>query len=54
MPIQQQEPANAGTKEDKFKQQYDKKFKGYDKKIKDLKKELKGYRQASEQKKETE
>ena len=43
IPVQQ-------DKEDKFKQQYDKKFKGYDKKIKDLKKELKGYRQASEQK----
>ena len=49
MPVQQQEP-----KEDKFKQQYEKKFKTYDKKISNLKKELKGYRQASEQKKETE
>ena len=38
MPVQQQEP-----KEDKFKQQYEKKFKTYDKKIRDLKKELKGY-----------
>jgi len=38
MPMQQQEP-----KEDKFKQQYEKKFKTYDKKISNLKKELKGY-----------
>jgi hypothetical protein len=35
-PIQQQQ-----DKEDKFKKQYEKKFKGYDKKIRDLRKELK-------------
>ena len=35
-PIPQQQ-----DKEDKFKKQFDKKFKGYDKKIRDLKKELK-------------
>ena len=34
-------PVKEMEKEDKFKQQYDKKFKTYDKKIRDLKKELK-------------
>ena len=47
-------PVQQEPKEDKFKQQYDKKFKGYDKKIKDLKKELKGYQKVEVVKKETE